>query len=63
MAMGHEFRARLKRGDRPFIFTNLKNDSGLADVLAWLDAQRSSGLRSLQPDPLGEELHHHHHHH
>ena len=53
--------ARLKRGERPFIFTNLKNDTGLADVLAWLEMQRSSGLRSLQPDPLGEVAHHHHH--
>lgn len=31
--------ARRQRNARPFIFTNLKNDTGLHDVIAWLEQQ------------------------
>ncbi len=33
------------RGDRPFIFCNLRDDLGLADVIAWIEPQ-------LQPDAV-----------
>jgi len=28
--------ARRKRGDRPFLFTNLKEGAGVSDLIAWL---------------------------
>jgi urease accessory protein len=66
--------ARKMRGDRPFLFTNLKRDEGLDGVVAWVDAHLRTGdrrtLGNLQK-PLhlaagghthGDGHHHHHHH-
>ena len=66
--------ARAKRGDRPFLFTNLKSEEGLDRVVAWVDEHRQTGgrrtLGSAQ-EPLhlaagghthGDGHQHHHHH-
>jgi len=34
-----EHDAQRMRGERPFVFTNLKNETGLDDVLVWLEMQ------------------------
>src|SRR5579885_1620345 len=36
--------ARRRRGDRPFVFTNLMNGAGLEHVIDWLNVQRAKGL-------------------
>ncbi|HZT28580.1 MAG TPA: urease accessory protein UreG [Bryobacteraceae bacterium] len=39
--------ARKMRGERPFVFTNLKTDAGLDRVIAWLETQMEAGRREL----------------
>lgn len=56
--------ARRMRGDRPFVFTNLKSGAGLDDVVAWLEEQRAIGLTaSGKPALRHSGTHEHHHHH
>lgn len=58
--------SRKMRGDRPFIFTNLKDEVGLSDVIAWLEAQISQPTRHDLLDvttvPHHSHSHDHHHH-
>jgi urease accessory protein len=51
--------SRKQRGERPFIFTNLRGGTGLTEVIRWLEAQLSSGPRR----PLHYQRHQHSHHH
>lgn len=37
--------ARRMRGDRPFIFSNLRSGSGLVDILSWVEDQISRKVR------------------
>jgi urease accessory protein len=56
--------ARRQRGDGPFVFTNLMSETGLDDVVAWIDARRAAGLTaSGKPAPHEHGGHGHHHHH
>jgi hypothetical protein len=62
--------ARKMRGARPFVFTNLKNATGLPEVLAWLETHLAAPERRDLTDahavhPRHEQAHHAHgdHHH
>ncbi|MBV9021989.1 MAG: urease accessory protein UreG, partial [Ktedonobacteraceae bacterium] len=37
--------ARLQRGDRPFVFTNLKENTGLDEVVVWLERHLKTPLK------------------
>src|SRR5579864_1826672 len=58
--------ARKMRGNRPFLFTNLKSGSGLPDVVAWLEhhlaaPERRNLIDAHAPNqPHGHEHHHAH---
>jgi len=58
--------ARRQRGDRPFVFTNLKDGTGLSDVQAWLErhlATPASERRSIIDAHAPYSAHAHGHHH
>ncbi len=52
---------RSGRGSRPFVFTNLKNDTGLPTVIRWLDGEMSKGKHALPLVPHLGETHNHSH--
>ena len=58
--------ARKMRGSRPFVFTNLKNGTGLPEVLSWLERhvtapERRDLIDAHAPDARGSHEHHHAH--
>ena len=53
--------ARRMRGERPFVFTNLMNGTGLEAVIGWIEAQRAAGLTASGRPSAHEHAHHHHH--
>jgi urease accessory protein len=60
--------AKTMRGERPTVFSNLKDGTGLQTIAGWIEAhlRDGAGLRSRHPDGRleadGEVTHHHHHH-
>lgn len=51
--------SRRQRGDRPFIFTNMKTGQGLAEVVAWLNTERAKGLTASGRPPVIPHSHSH----
>ena len=54
---------RTGRGNRPFVFTNLKDDTGLSAVLEWLEGEMAKGKKPLPLIPHEGETHSHSHDH
>lgn len=64
-----EHDARIKRGDRPFVFTNLKNDTGLDYIINWLEqlinapaGQRRGNIIDAHAPYVGQPHSHDHGH-
>src|SRR5579859_2072326 len=57
--------ARRMRGERPFVFTNLKTGDGLPSVLQWLAAEREAPRRAIVDAhaPYPRQAHSHEHPH
>jgi urease accessory protein len=56
--------SRIARKDLPFIFTNLKDETGLDDVVAWVEARFSEGnTPSANFMEMAKQAQHHHDHH
>jgi urease accessory protein len=59
--------ARMQRGQRPFVFTNLKNETGLAEVIDWLEQHLNTPAEQRRTiidahAPYVSVGHHHHSH-
>ena len=57
--------SRKQRGERPFLFTNLRDEVGLGPVVAWVEEKVTVGARRALIDahaPLAAPAHGHHHH-
>jgi urease accessory protein len=52
--------SRKMRGDLPFLFTNLKDETGLDKVISWLETAIKTPIKHR---PLTHADEHHHHHH
>lgn len=57
--------SKIKRGDRPFLFSDLRSGSGLQKIIEWLEQQIAAGpkIETRGPDGAAEHHTHHHHHH
>jgi urease accessory protein len=53
--------ARKMRGELPFLFTNLKDETGLNQVISWLETNIKTSIKR-RPLIHTDEPHHHHHH-
>lgn len=51
--------SKRQRGDRPFVFTNLKTGEGLDRVIQWLTEQRAAGLTASGRPPIVPHSHSH----
>jgi urease accessory protein len=60
--------AKTMRGAKPLVFSNLKDGTGLPQIVAWIEAQMhgAAGLRTRMLDgrleAVGLDVAHHHHH-
>ena len=55
--------AHKMRGARPFLFTNLKNGTGVAELLAWVrEKMAAPSERGLHREPVSSAPHAHRHH-
>ena len=53
--------SRAKRGELPFVFTNLRGGDGVDAVLAWVLAELAKPRRELSRVARPRQTHHHHH--
>jgi urease accessory protein len=60
--------AKMMRGERPTVFSNLKDGTGLPAIVEWIEGhlRESAGLRSRLTDgrleAMGMTVEHYHHH-
>jgi urease accessory protein len=52
--------ARKMRGELPFLFTNLKDETGLDKVIDWLETAIKTPINNRPLMPTDAQHHHHH---